>query len=107
MSYFGIKVGNFYKVGKIYSETQSPVPFWYFYVNCYTNEAMGKQFYGVVKIVSHQRRMVNEGEYVRIESIEELRLARGYNKNGGISQYLNLICTLSKSEKEIDDGYTE
>lgn len=100
MSYFGIKVGNFYKVGQIYNSVNNNTPFWYFYVNCYEKNGIGRTFYGTVKIVSYQRRMVECGDYVRIDSIDEYRLGKGYNLQGGVKQYMSLVCSLSKSDKE-------
>lgn len=96
MSYFSVKSGCRLKVGQIFNSRTAEIPFWSFYVNCYEKNTLGLTKFGSIKIVCYDRRMVSPGDYVRIDSINELRIGRAYNSRGGINTYYSLVCSLEK-----------
>ena len=99
MSYFAIRPGSVFRVGKIFKSNGSKEPFWTFYLNCYETTPLGKKVYGTINVVCYERQMVKEGDWVVINEINEFRCANERNRNGGLSQYTSLVCSLSKYKK--------
>ena len=109
MSYFAVRPGSVFRVGKIFKSNSTNPPFWTFYLNCYETTPMGKKFYGTVNVVCYERQTVKEGDWVVINELQEYRCANERNRSGGMSQYNSLVCSLSKYTKKggSDDGVAE
>lgn len=105
MNFYEICPNNTYKIKQIYKNTNG-VPFWSFYVNAVMKTQTGRQLIGSVKIVCFQRQFAEEGDVIKIDSIDAFRMAKRPNKKGGYQTFYSLVCTLSKPDNyEMEEEY--